>query len=506
MIMSVGATSGTRRAGLGAAALLATSGLAVMTGAVTQTIRAQEATPDRFPAASLRIASPPAGSVPEVDLQRDFGAAGDGVGDDMPAFKRLADAVNAGGVSPGAVVTVPPGRYRVVGNETVTFRRPVVLRGAGPALSIIQIEYTAQRSVFLRAAGEGMYTAHSVGLFGGRQESNRYPGAPFSPVVGSPRRGDQAVTVERPELFAAGDNVYLLCDDYGADVVYRPNNKRREHFLLKQHAAVSRVDGAEVWLDTPLRDDFAGASPRLYAWRPLPGFGVEHLAIDDHNDIRDTEETNTFKGIQLDGVVDGWVWDVHFLNNTSHPLSVGRSRRIVVCEAVFDRARHVGGGGNGYLPELYYADDCLVEYCTSIAGRHALICNWSCWGNVFRYNRLEGTPNTETHGEYSVENLYLRNDCRGSRMEVGGGGDSVHAHDGPFNELRENYAQVLRVLKRQDRHTRLAANWHVAPVDNRGTDTVQEGNQAVPPGWGEYPHAAFCGHDHAETAETARPT
>ncbi len=209
--------------------------------------------------------------------------------------------------------------------------------------------------------------------------------------------------------------------------------------------------------------------------------------------------------MHLDGVLDGWVWDVHFLNNTSIPLSVGRSRRVVVCESLFERARHVGGGGNGYLPELYMSDDCLVEYCTSVEGRHALICNWTCWGNVFRYNRLNGTPSTETHGEYSVENLYLRNDARGSRMEVGGGGDRVHAHDGPHNELRENYARAIRVLKNKDRSTRLIGNWHVEPTTDRGVATVGEGNQRVPAGWDDFPYAAFCGHDHREAAETAKP-
>jgi hypothetical protein len=179
---------------------------------------------------------------------------------------------------------------------------------------------------------------------------------------------------------------------------------------------------------------------------------------------------------------------------------------VVVSECLFDGARHVGGGGNGYLPELYMSDDCLVEYCTSVAGRHALICNWTCWGNVFRYNRLQGTPNTETHGEYSVENLYLRNDARGARMEVGGGGTTVHAHDGPYNILRENYARILRVLKARDRDNRLLANWHVEPTVNQGAGTAQEGNQRVPAGWSDFPYAPFCGHDHSQTAESARPT
>jgi hypothetical protein len=463
---------------------------------------------DSFPALSLKIASPAPGSVPEIDFRSAFGAAGDGAADDMPAFARLAEAVNAGRVPPGSVVRLSEGTYRVPGNTAVTFRRPVVLRGAGPGTggTVIRLEYTQQRSLFLRVAGEGVYQRHSKSLYSGSQGNNSYPNAPFAAVHGVPRRGDTAVAVERPELFKPGDNVYLLCDDYGEEIVYRPNNKRFQHYILKQYLGVTAVEGNEVLLDTPLRHDFAGAAPRLYRWQPVTGFGIEHLTIEDASQIADTEETNTFKGVSFDGVVDGWVWDVHFMDNTSHPLSVGKSRRVVLSECVFDRARHVGGGGNGYLPEIYYSDDCLVEYSTSIQGRHALITNWSCWGNVFRYNRVVGTQNTETHGEYNVGNLYLRNDARGSRMEVGGGGDTTHAHDGPFNELRENYARALRVLKRADRSNRLIGNWHLDAITNTGTGTTLENNQRVPAGWNDYPWAQHCGHDHTQMAETARPS
>ena len=88
----------------------------------------------------------------------------------------------------------------------------------------------------------------------------------------------------------------------------------------------------------------------------------------------------------------------------------------------------------------------------------------------------------------------------------GGGGTTVHAHDGPYNILRENYARILRVLKARDRDNRLLANWHVEPTVNQGTGTAQEGNQRVPAGWSDFPYAPFCGHDHSQTAESARPT
>ena len=458
-----------------------------------------------FPALSLKIASP-TGAGPLLDLRTDFGAAGDGTQDDRPAFLALATAVNDGRVAPGAVVRLPAGRYRITGNDPIVFRRPVVLRGDSPDATVLRLEYTQQRSVFLRAQGQGMYAQHTASLYDGRQGRNTYPSAPFSAVQGTPARGDTELQVQRPDLFPPGPR----STSSATTTAPRPPTPRAtpasSTTCSSSTAPSSAVDGDRVWLDAPLRDDFAGAGPRLYRWEPLQGFGLEHLTIEDGSQIADTEEANTFKAVQLDGVLDGWVWDVHFRDNTSIPLSVGRSRRVVVSECLFDGARHVGGGGNGYLPELYMSDDCLVEYCTSVAGRHALICNWTCWGNVFRYNRLEGTPNTETHGEYSVENLYLRNDARGARMEVGGGGTTVHAHDGPYNILRENYARILRVLKARDRDNRLLANWHVEPTVNQGTGTAQEGNQRVPAGWGDFPYAPFCGHDHSQTAETARPT
>ncbi|HVG97651.1 MAG TPA: glycosyl hydrolase family 28-related protein [Chloroflexota bacterium] len=515
----------TRRA---AGGLLLAAGVASVAGATAgagrlRALRAQEPAPAppadpltdpltvTFPALGLKINTPAPGAAPEVDLRAAFGAAGDGVQDDRPAFLALAAAVNEGRVPAGAVVRLPAGRYRVSGDDPVVFRRPVVLRGDGPEATVVRPEFTRQRSVFLRAEGQGMYAQHSASLYDGRQSRNTYPNAPYSPLnVGAehapgPRRGDTALTLLRPELFEPGDQVYLLCDDAGPQVTYGPRNTRLRQFLLKQHAAVATVEGERLRLDVPLRDDFGGAGPRLYRWTPLRGFGIEHLSVEDGNDIADTEAATTFKAVQLDGVLEGWVWDVHFRDNTSIPLSVGRSRRVVVSECLFDGARHVGGGGNGYLPELYMSDDCLVEYCTSVAGRHALICNWTCWGNVFRYNRLQGTPNTETHGEYSVENLYLRNDARTARMEIGGGGDTVHAHDGPHNVLHENYARVLRVLKRADRDNRLSANWHVEPLQDLGSGTSKTANQAVPAGWDAFPFAPFCGHEHSRTAETARP-
>lgn len=457
---------------------------------------------ERFPALRLRVASPLSEMRQEIDFKSMFGAVGDGAADDAPAFQALAAAVNSGAVAAGTVVLIAPGRYRIVGNDPVRFNQPVVLRGAGPGQTVLQPEYGSHGGTCLWASGRGMYQTHSTGLYNGRQETNRYPNGPFVPINGAPSRGATLLSTDQAGVLAAGDEVYLLCDDYGETVTYTPTNTRAQHYLLKQHLRVVAAEGGEIALDQPLRHDFAGATPRLYRWQPLRGFGLEHLSFEERNAIPDSEASNTFRTVRLDGTVESWVWNVHFHNSTSMPLAIMRSRFAVVRECLFDRAQHLGGGGNGYLPEIYQTDDSLVEHCTSIDGRHALICNWTCWGNVFRYNRLIGTPNTETHGEYSVENLYLRNDARASRMEIGGGGDTVHAHDGPFNELRENHARIIRVLRPHDRENRIIGNWHAEPTLNRGQGTVLDGNVQVPPGWDDYPFARLCGHDHTATPET----
>ena len=196
----------------------------------------------------------------------------------------------------------------------------------------------------------------------GRQESNRYPSGAFARVESSPSRGDRSVTVDEAGQISSGDEVFVLCDDYGDRIEYAPRNWRSRHYLLKQHLQVRSVDGNQIELDGALRHDFAGASPRVYRWQPLRGFGIEHLSFEDKNSIPDSEASNTFRTVRIDGSIDSWVWNVHFLNSTSIPLSIQRSRFATVSECLFRRAQHLGGGGNGYLPELYQTDDSLVEY------------------------------------------------------------------------------------------------------------------------------------------------
>jgi hypothetical protein len=458
----------------------------------------------QFPALGLRIPRRPAGSGSELDLRRDYGATGNGTHDDGPAFRALAADVNAGNIPAGTTVNLPPGTFRVKGNDPVIFLRPIVLRGAGADATVIRLEYTALGSRFLRVAGQGVYEMHTQAVLPSGVQGNGYPKAAFSPVSNVPRRGDRHVEVQQPELFGAGDNVYLLCDDFGPEIEYAANNRRKQHYLLKQHCAVKSVEGSTVWLDAPLREDFAGGSPRLYRWQPVVGFGLEQLTVDDQSAIPDSNSTTTFMAVEFDGVVDGWIWNTRFINNTSVPLRIARSRRVVVSESLFEGSRHVGAGGNGYLPQFFLTDDSLVEYSTTIGGRHALICDWSCWGNVFRYNRISGA-NLELHGEYSVENLYIRNLAPAATLDMGGGGDVSHGHDGPFNEARENLVASLRVLKPGDTDGRFIDNWYSDQIDDNGVGTVSQGNERVAAGWTDFPYVMACGRDHGITAENARP-
>lgn len=58
-----------------------------------------------------------------------FGAAGDGVTDDTPAFQDALDALDAAG---GGTLRIPPGRYLVGSNPDSEIRVPVYLRSTSP--------------------------------------------------------------------------------------------------------------------------------------------------------------------------------------------------------------------------------------------------------------------------------------------------------------------------------------------------------------------------------------
>ncbi len=456
-----------------------------------------------WPALLLQI--PPQQSTTEVDFKADFGAVGDGNYNDMPAFQELANAINAERIPPYSVVNIPEGVYRMIGDERVTINKPVILRGEGPSKTTLRPEYTSQNTFFLVVSGARSYVRHSTGIYAGTQDTNRYPNVPFSPIENEPSRGDLSIAASRPGLFSQGDYGYVLCDDYGPEIVHAPNNRRSKHFLLKQHVQIESVDGSDITFDIPLRQNFSGASPRLYRWEPVRGFGLEHMTIDDRSIIAESRALTTFTSVLLDGTTYSWVWDVHFTNNTSIPLHLYRSRKTIVCESLFNDAKYQGEGGNGYLPQLHLCDDCLVEYSTSIGGRHALICNATSWGNVFRYNRVIGTQNIETHGEYNLENLYFRNSAGQSRLEIGGGGSGTHAHDGPYNQFRENFGLVFNILKRADEANSIIDNWSVRGIQDSGVNTLKQGNSQIPKNWRAFPFEQFCGHDHTETAEIARP-
>lgn len=77
------------------------------------------------------------GGIPDYPVQHsvlDFGAAGDGVTDDTNAFRA---AINA--TTPGYALYVPEGTFLVTG--TLTIRKGVVVRGAGPSKTLIHSKH-----------------------------------------------------------------------------------------------------------------------------------------------------------------------------------------------------------------------------------------------------------------------------------------------------------------------------------------------------------------------------
>ncbi|MEO6740811.1 MAG: glycosyl hydrolase family 28-related protein [Chthoniobacteraceae bacterium] len=68
--------------------------------------------------------------VPRGVSVKDFGAKGDGVGDDTAAFRRALVTVKCGAIE------IPEGRYRITGLLDIT-RPDVVLRGAGPGRTVL---------------------------------------------------------------------------------------------------------------------------------------------------------------------------------------------------------------------------------------------------------------------------------------------------------------------------------------------------------------------------------
>jgi len=332
------------------------------------------------------------GGVPTYYFQAsvaDYGAVGDGIADDGPAFNAAIDAVATSGEV--GFVWVPPGDYRIA--TIVQMKSGVALQGAGPDRTRLLFELPG------------------FGFRGGIEFTGSIHAEETSVLSGHTLRSRE-ITLASAEGIVPGTTLWLYQDDDDA-LMYTVDYWRTDYSpqSMSQLVGVESVDGNTLQLDVELRLDYSAAlNPRVRIIEPITDAGVEGLYLER----LDTANAYT---ISMDYAENCWVRHVESrLSYRSH-IWAFYSRFLSIENSYFHEAHDYGGGGHGYGVTLGDStSDSLVSNNIFHTLRHSTMVKEGASGNVFGYNysfdNQSSGADGSLHGHYNHGNLFEGNAFR----------------------------------------------------------------------------------------------
>jgi hypothetical protein len=346
----------------------------------------------------------------------------------VDATAAIQQALDDAGAAGGGVVYLPPGTYAVApqGLNDYALRirySGVVLRGAGPDRTVVHNTATEMRQK------EVIKVRPPVGDWGAP-----LPGTSTALTADLPAPAT-VVPVAVASGFAVGNYVVLRADatpafiaEHGMSGLW--NSSLQGVMFFREVVAVDVAAGT-LTLDTPTRYVLKmrdGARAYRVA-PPVEEVGVEHLALSMAQNTTpgfgDADYAIPGSGayqvhnshmLEFYHAVHGWARNLHSVRAPGNPgdvhmLSMGiltqQSRCITVQDCVMQKPLYRGGGGNGYMFRLR-GNDCLIQRCEAIEGRH----NYTFFslytsGNVV-HRSIGRRPrlSSDFHGHLSMANLF----------------------------------------------------------------------------------------------------
>ncbi len=363
---------------------------------------------------------------------RDFGAKGDGAQDDTQAFIRAIKAAEKG------AVLVPAGRYLIT--DMVEIRKPnIVLRGEGPGKSVLFFPKSLEQVKSLReATTSGLPTSGYSWSGGFLKVQGKNSGAQLGNVKMSAKRGSNVIELAKAATVQPGQRIEISQED--------PGDRSLLNYLYAQQsdsiskigktaidfvARVTRVDGAKLTLDRPLRTDVRPewkTRVRIYA-PSVTEVGIENLTFEfPETPYMGHFTEQGFNPLTFTGdVSDCWARDLTIINADSGPFIQGCFNTVE--NIVFESKRKPDKAGNtGHHGFSFDGDDNLLRnfdirtrFIHDISVSH-------CGGNVASQGKAVDLA-FDHHRRYPHANLFTSIDIgAGTRMYNSGGGDSLGKH------------------------------------------------------------------------------
>lgn len=311
----------------------------------------------------------PEGTTAPTRSVLDHGADPTGTTDSTAALQAAVDE------GPGTVL-LPPGRYRVDGQVTVT-QSGTVLQGAG----------TDETTLWF-TSGDLDFSAHL-----------RFVGQPratlSATLLQDVEAEDTTVVVARGSGLEPGDEVWLgvtitdaFAADHGMEDHWGFSRGAWRPFFRRTVTAVSpgtddtEVVVLDVSLPYPLLQRDGARIDAVEGY--LEEVGLTGLSVTNAVDWETAWSRDQVHAVSFDGVRDSWMQDVASVESADHPgfhlqssgVLVRNSRRVTLAGLDLRHSQNRGEGGNGYLIEVRTSNGVLVRDSVAVAGRHNLIQNW----------------------------------------------------------------------------------------------------------------------------------
>ncbi len=339
-----------------------------------------------------------------------YGGSGNGITPNDDAFQQAVGSLSG---QPG-IIFFPAGTY--IFNRPVTLRSNLLLKGAGPAATVLDFNLGGQSNL-INVFGNSTQVTDSLALAAIKEDNH--------------------ITVHQPGRFSVNDYIKLYQRD--AALV-------NDIWALESVAQLLRIDsisGNRLFFSTPLRKNFLPADTLfIRKLEMVEGVGIECLRI-RRLDASSQQTAN----IRFNFAARCWVKGVESDSCNFAHVQIANSSGIEISNSYFHGAFAYGPSGQGYgISCEYSSGDCLVENNVFRNLRHAMLLQSGANGNVFSANYSTDPFKTDTipydfsgdlvlHGNYPFLNLFEGNIVQNIVI------DASHGRNGPFNTFLRNRAE-----------------------------------------------------------------
>ena len=319
---------------------------------------------------------------------KDYGALGNGSGNDATAIQQAIDSLPEA----GGTIYIPEGTYSMRSPLTIE-NNNIFLKGDGRNKTRLKFNYNQ------KALAAIIFTKNDA--------------TGWKNIVGGYAKGSSEITVPNSSIYSTYKYLEIQQSNDPSKMYTRSQwNQKWGHDGVGEIVKIRSIQGDKITLEEPLSHNYrSGLSPELRGVGLIEFGGVENLYIElTKNTNAHTFWINKAAYISISNIESN-------MTSRGH-VNLWSSYKCEVINSHFHHSHDYGGGGHGYGVQLMrHTTGCLIQNNTFHDLRHSMILSIGPTANVFAYNyshlnrsqTAAKLADIALHGYYASYNLFEGN-------------------------------------------------------------------------------------------------